>query len=55
MVTEINGQQVEGAMQFRRMIREIPAGRNVQLTVWRDGHTQKINVTLGKAEELRRT
>jgi predicted metalloprotease with PDZ domain len=54
VVSEINGQQVEGAMQFRRMIREIPAGRNVQLTVWRDGHTQKINVTLGKAEELRR-
>src|ERR1700693_3499399 len=53
VVTEINGQQVEGAMQFRRMIREIPAGRNVQLTVWRDGRTQKINVTLGRAEELR--
>src|ERR1700688_3052674 len=55
VVTEINGQQVEGAMQFRRMIREIPAGRSVQLTVWRDGHTQKINVTLGKAEELTRS
>jgi predicted metalloprotease with PDZ domain len=54
VVTELNGQQVEGAMQFRRMIREIPAGRSVQLTVWRDGHTQKINVTLGKSEELRR-
>src|ERR1700730_7321077 len=54
VVTEINGQQVESAMQFRRMIREIPAGRNAQLTVWRDGHTQKINVTLGKSEELRR-
>jgi membrane-associated protease RseP (regulator of RpoE activity) len=53
VVTEINGQQVEGALQFRRMIREIPAGRNVQLTVWRDGRTQKINVTLGKSEELR--
>src|SRR3984893_2427954 len=55
VVTEINGQQVEGAMQFRRMIREIPAGRSVQLTVWRDGRTQKISVTLGKAEELRRS
>jgi predicted metalloprotease with PDZ domain len=54
VVTEINGQQVEGAMQFRRMIREIPAGRNVPLTVWRDGRTQKISVTLGRAEELRR-
>src|ERR1700686_4070565 len=54
VVTEINGQQVEGAMQFRRMIREIPAGRNVQLTVWRDGRTQKISVTLGQSEELHR-
>ena len=53
VVTEVSGQPVEGAMQFRRMIREIPAGRNVQLTVWRDGRTQKINVTLGKAKELR--
>src|ERR1700722_1794701 len=54
VVTEINGQQVEGAMQFRRMIHEIPAGRKVQLTVWLGGQTQKINVTLGKSEELRR-
>jgi S1-C subfamily serine protease len=54
VVTEINGQQVEGAMQFRRMIHEIPAGRSVQLTVWRDGHTQKIGVMLGKSEELPR-
>ena len=54
VVTEINGQHVEGAMQFRRMIREIPAGRNVQLTVWRDGRSQTLSVTLGKAEELHR-
>src|SRR5215472_12665753 len=27
VVTEINGQRIEGAAQFRRMIREIPAGR----------------------------
>jgi serine protease Do len=54
VVTDINGQHVEGAMQFRRMIREIPAGRTVQLTVWRDGRTETINVTLGKAEESHR-
>jgi serine protease Do len=51
VVTEINGQRVEGAMQFRRMIHEIPAGRSVQLTVWRDGRAQTLNVTLGKAED----
>jgi len=53
VVTEINGQRVEGAAQFRRMIHEIPAGRTVQLTVWRDGRTQTISATLGKSEQGR--
>jgi serine protease Do len=50
VVTEINGQRVEGTSQFRRMIREIPAGRTVQLTIVRDGRAQQISVTLGKAD-----
>jgi serine protease Do len=54
VVTEINGQRVEGAAQFRRMIREIPAGRNVQLTVWRKGRAQTISTTLGKMQEGRK-
>ena len=54
VITEINGQRVEGTAQFRRMIREIPAGRAVQLTVWRDGHSQSINATLGKMQENRK-
>lgn len=53
VVTEINGQRVEGSAQFRRMIHEIPAGRSVQLTVWRDGRAQTVSVTLGKSEEDR--
>jgi C-terminal processing protease CtpA/Prc len=54
VVTEINGQRVEGAAQFRRMIREIPAGRSIQLTVWRDGRSQTVSAILGKSEERRR-
>jgi serine protease Do len=54
VVTEINGQRVEGAAQFRRMIHEVPAGRSIQLTVWRDGRSQSISATLGKSEERRR-
>jgi len=50
VVTEINGQRVEGTEQFRRMIREIPPGRSAQLTVWRDGRAQTIGVTVGKSE-----
>jgi len=51
VITEINGQRVEGAAQFRRMIHEIPARRSAQFTVWRDGRAQTISVTLGKSEE----
>jgi serine protease Do len=54
VITEVDGQRVEGAAQFRRMIREIPAGRAVQLTIWRDGHSQPLTATLGKAEENHR-
>ncbi len=50
VVTEVNGQRVEGTEQFRRMIREIPAGRTAQFVVWRDGRSQNITVTLGKSE-----
>src|ERR1051326_4810684 len=51
VVTEINGQRVEGTVQFRRMIRETPAGRTLPLTVWRDGRSETINATLGKMQD----
>ena len=51
VITEINGQRVEGEAQFRRMIHEIPAGRTAEFTVWRDGRAQKVTVTLGKSAD----
>jgi len=48
VVTEYNGQRVEGTAQFRRLIRETPAGRTVQLSVWRDGRAQKVSLQLGR-------
>ena len=50
IITELNGQKVEGTAQFRRMIREIPTGRTAQLTVVRDGRSQSISVTIGQQE-----
>ena len=47
VVTEYNGERMEGAAQFRRLVRETPAGRSVQLTVWREGRAQSISVQLG--------
>ena len=37
VITELDGQRVEGTAQFHRMIHETPAGRTVHLMVWRDG------------------
>ena len=54
VITEVDGQRVEGAAQFSRMIHETPAGRTIQLTVWRDGQAQTLSATLGQAEEIHR-
>jgi serine protease Do len=53
VITEVNGQRVEGTEQFRRMIREIPAGRTAQFTVWRDGRAQNVSVTIGESQPPR--
>jgi serine protease Do len=54
VITEINGQRVEGTVQFRRMIHETPAGRTLQLTVSRNGRPETVQVTLGKMHEGRK-
>ena len=46
VVLELNGQPVEGAEQFGRMMHEIPAGRKVTLVISRDGNLQTIAVEL---------
>lgn len=42
VVLEYNGERVEGMEQFGRLVRETPAGREVKLTISRDGKTQKL-------------
>jgi len=46
VILEVNGQRVEGADQFGRMLREIPAGHKVSLLLSRDGNPQTIEVQL---------
>jgi membrane-associated protease RseP (regulator of RpoE activity) len=46
VVVQLNGQNVEGAEQLRRMLREIPAGRKVSLEISRDGNIQTLAVQL---------
>ncbi|MBI4902766.1 MAG: PDZ domain-containing protein [Acidobacteria bacterium] len=46
VVTEYNGQRVEGTEQFIRFVRETPAGRNVKLTVIRNGNSQVLTAMI---------
>jgi len=54
VITEYNGQHVEGAAEFRRLIRETPPGRTAQLAVWRDGRSQSLSAQLGDSGEQMR-
>jgi serine protease Do len=47
VVLEYNGQRVEGMEQFGRMVRETPPGREVKLTISRNGATQTLTAALG--------
>jgi serine protease Do len=46
VVVQLNGQNVEGAEQLRRMLKEIPPGRTVSIEYSRDGNLQTISVEL---------
>jgi serine protease Do len=46
VVLQYDGQMVEGTVQFRRLVRETPAGRAVALVISRDGATQNLSVEL---------
>jgi serine protease Do len=54
VITEVDGQRVEGAAQFSRVIHEIPSGRTIALTIWRDAKSQTLSATLGEAEQVHR-
>jgi S1-C subfamily serine protease len=47
VITQYGGQSVEGTVQFRRLVRETPAGRTVTLGISRNGSTQNVSVDLG--------
>jgi serine protease Do len=47
VISQYDGQAVEGTVQFRRLVRETPPGRTVVLVVSREGANQNISVELG--------
>lgn len=45
VVTKFDGEDVRGARQFIRLVRETPAGRTVSATVVRDGRATQLSIT----------
>jgi len=48
VVIEFNGTPVQGTVQFQRMVAETPPGRQVKLTLWRNGAAQTVTATIGE-------
>jgi serine protease Do len=47
VILRYDGHEVEGTVQFRRLVRETPPGRNVALMVLRAGHEEKLAIQVG--------
>lgn len=52
VILQMNGQQVEGEIQFRRMLRETPAGHAVTFLISRDGQQQTLNIQLADRAQV---
>ena len=55
VITEFDGQRVEGTTALQRMVREVPPGRSISLTVWRDGSAQTLRAELSERHGRFRT
>jgi serine protease Do len=47
VILQYDGQEVEGTVQFRRLVQETPPGRSVAMTVLRAGHEEKLTIRVG--------
>ena len=52
VVLRMNGQTVDDAEQLRRLLKEVPPGRKITLTVSRDGSEQMFTVALADREVM---
>jgi serine protease Do len=46
VILEYNGQQVQGKEELQRLVRETPAGRQVKISVWRNGAPVTVTATV---------
>jgi len=51
VILSYGGQNVEGARQFQRLVRETPSGRTINVAVWRDGTSRQLSVRIGSRND----
>jgi len=51
VITAVNGQKVKGPRELAQRIGNLPPESKVAVTVWRDGKSSDVNVTLGKLDD----
>jgi len=54
VILQMNGRQIDGEDQLRRLLREIPAGRSVTIVLSRDGQQQTVTAQMANRETVER-
>jgi serine protease Do len=52
VILSYEGQNVEGTIQFRRLVRETPPGRSVPLSISRDGSVQTVTIEVAERSSV---
>ncbi len=47
VIKELNGQKIEDSREITRKIGDLPPGETVSMTLWHEGKSKKVEVTLG--------
>jgi predicted metalloprotease with PDZ domain len=51
VIVNYEGEKVEGVVQFRRLVRETPPGRQIQVGVSREGNVQSLQVNVASRQD----
>ena len=54
VIQTMNGQGIDGVDQLRRLLRELPPGRSLTMTIVREGQPQTISAQMGNREDVDR-
>ena len=48
MITAVDGETIDGPRELARKIGSMAPGKDVEVTLWRDGKSETVKLTLGE-------